>query len=307
MTSLRWLTRQSDWRRVDSEESSGAAPHVTLARTVSEALKLGLEMLWPSASAGLDAQLLLGHVLDRPRAWVLAHGEEPVPRRLADEYFGLVERRRAGEPVAYLRGHVEWFGLELEVDRNVLVPRPETELLVEQALAMLKSRSAKSVADVGTGSGAIAVALALKRQDLRVFAIDQSNEALAVAARNVASHGVDARVKLLCGNLLEPLSSRPDMIVSNLPYLSDAMMESIGADVRHEPGLALRGGETGLELYRDLFTQMRQRDWLVPALVEIDPRHEMAARELVQEILPESSVEVLRDYAGHERVVVVLP
>jgi release factor glutamine methyltransferase len=219
----------------------------------------------------------------------------------------LISRRKHGEPVAYLRGYVEWFAMRLEVGPAVLVPRPETELLAERAIGMVADAGLCSVVDVGTGSGAIAIALASSCPSIRVTAVDADNRAVDLARRNVVSLGLEDRVTVVQGNLLEPVRERPDLILANLPYLSEAMMTEIDADVRHEPVRALLGGSTGLELYGELFNQMMDRDWKVPALLEIDPRQASLVRHTVEEQLPEWAVVLVRDYAGLDRIVVLEP
>jgi release factor glutamine methyltransferase len=198
-------------------------------------------------------------------------------------------------------------GLELDVTPDVLVPRPETELVLERALVLARERGATVLADVGTGSGAIAIALALADPDNRVYATDSSEAALSVGRRNIEKHGVAGRVHLLAGNLLAPIAERPELIVANLPYLSDEMMATMDQDVLHEPVLALHGGRTGLEPYRELFRQMVEREWMVPAVLEIDPRQAGEMRMLAGEFFCGGNVEVERDYAGHDRIAVIEP
>lgn len=275
--------------------------------TVRQALRWGRQVLQPSETASLDAQLLLAHLLGRGRAWLYAHPEERLSLPQRSAYQRLIALRRAGEPVAYLRGRVEWFGLDLEVTPDVLVPRPETELMLEKALEIQARHGAKIVADVGTGSGAIAIAIALAAPAARVYGVDVSEPALRIAARNAQRHAVSDRVTWLQGGLLEPLPARPDLIVANLPYLSDEMMESLDRDVRQEPRLALHGGASGLELYETLFEQMSDRGWLIPSVLEIDPRQADGIRALTARYFPGAMVDIFRDYAGRDRIVVHEP
>jgi release factor glutamine methyltransferase len=250
---------------------------------------------------------LLAHVIKRERSWLFGHGEESVPSDVVRRYRAMIERRRTGEPVAYIRGFVEWFGVTLAVTPAVLVPRPETELLVERAAVLAHDAGARTAADVGTGSGAVAIGLALSMTDLYVTAIDISDAALAVAEQNVAACGVDDRIFLLQGDLLDPLREPPDLIAANLPYLSTAMWDEVDADVRHEPRISLVAGATGLELYDRLLRDMDCRGWVVPTVLEIDPRQEGAALHMVQTLLPEVPVTIERDYAGLARMVVIVP
>jgi release factor glutamine methyltransferase len=258
-----------------------------------------------SASPALDAGLLLGHVLGRDRGWLLAHSSlkiDAVPRR---QYRALIRRRAAAEPVAYLRGHKEWFGLDLEMSPDALVPRPETELLVEAAIELAWETRAQIIADIGTGSGAIAVALACQVPHARVEATDITLSALAMARRNIERMGLETRVSLHHGDLLSPLASKPDLIVANLPYLSADLMESLPAEVGFEPAVALSGGHSGLEAYERLFIQLRKREWFVPLVVEIEARQGAAIRDLVESYFPRAHAAVLPDYAGLDRIVVV--
>lgn len=246
-------------------------------------------------------------MLGKERSWLFAHGDAQLETSQEREYQLLIARRQRGEPVAYLRGYVEWFGMRLEVGPAVLVPRPETELLAERAIGMTADAGLCSVVDVGTGSGAIAAALASSCPSIRVTATDIDGHAIAVARRNIVRLGLRDRVTVVQGNLLEPVRERPDLILANLPYLSEEMMTNLDADVRHEPVCALLGGSTGLEIYGELFRQMMVRGWKVPALLEIDPRQAGLMRHMVAEQLPDWTLVLVRDYAGLDRIVVLEP
>ncbi len=273
--------------------------------SVGAALRFGRNHLQPSPSASLDAQLLLAYVLGVTRPYVLGHGADSLSAEQVDRYTNLIDRRARHVPLAYLRGYTEWYGVEYRVTPDVLIPRPETELLLERAVAIARARSARTVVDVGTGSGAIASQLALCLPKATVYATDISKPALEVAAGNLRRLGVDGRVTLFHGNLVEPIREAPDLVVANLPYLSREMMGSLAADVREEPILALAGGQTGLELYRELLVQMEARGWDCPAVLEIDPRQASLVRDLVAEVAPGRRVEIEPDYAARDRVVLV--
>lgn len=290
-----------------SRTASSAGTPTSTAETVRGALAHARNELTPARTASLDAQVLLAHVLGCSRSWLLAHGGEVLAPEQIASFRQLVARRARGEPVAYLRGHVEWAARDFIVTPEVLIPRPETELLAERAAALARLRGVETVGDIGTGSGAIAVYLAQELPRARIFAVDQSEAALRVAQTNLDRHGVGARVSLARGSLLVPLPAMPELIVANLPYLSAEMMRSIDRDVTYEPAGALHGGVTGLELYAEMFGQMRARDWLVPLVLEIDPRQSQAMRSLLGRTFPGGRVEITRDYAGHERVVVFEP
>jgi len=219
-----------------------------------------------AADAVPDRRIGFGDALGKPRAWVLAHDADLIGQREHHIYASLIARRVRGEPVAYLRGYVEWFGMELEITPDVLIPRPETELVAERAIKLARKEQVLLVADIGTGSGALAIAMARHLVTARVFAVDSSHAALGVAAKNVHKHGVADRVTLVKGSLLTPLGEKPDLIVANLPYVAAGLMPSLERSVRFEPPDALCGGADGLELYADMFDQMADRGALARQL-----------------------------------------
>jgi release factor glutamine methyltransferase len=210
-------------------------------------------------SARLDAELILASALKVPRVMLYARFDQPLqPEELA-RIRALVTRRARREPMAYLLGEREFWSLAFEVGPGVLIPRPDTETLVEAALAQVDRAAPLSVVDVGTGSGCIAVALARELPEARIAALDVSTEALKIAARNVTKHGLDARITLVQSDLLAalPASARPvDLVVANLPYIPSADLEALMPDVRDfEPRLALDGGPDGLALIRRLLPE----------------------------------------------------
>ena len=215
----------------------------------------------------LAAELLLMHTLGRDRAWLYAHPEEPLASEIVDEYFNLITRRASGTPTQYLTGKQEFWGLEFEVTPAVLIPRPETEHVIEVALERIGQRKQGRplrVVDVGTGSGCLAVALARELPEAEVFATDVSTAALEVARRNAVRLGVGERIQFIEGNLLDPFltawpdssSARFDLIVSNPPYIGLAEREKLPREIRvHEPAAALFGGTCGTEIYAPLIDQ----------------------------------------------------
>lgn len=208
-----------------------------------------------AADARLDAEVLARHALGWDRAALIARGREAEPEGFGDAFDELIARRAAREPVAQIRGTREFWGLDFEVSRDVLTPRPETEMLVEEALAFAAERPCRRVVDVGTGSGCVAIAIAHSLPALDVFAIDLSAEALVVARRNAVRHGVD-RIVFLQGDLLAPLTERADLIVANPPYVPNRDAGHMSPEVvSHEPHVALFGGPGGLEIARRLLTQ----------------------------------------------------
>lgn len=251
--------------------------------------------------APLDADVLVAHVLGISKEELYAHPERHVPEGAMRRGEALIARRAAGEPVAYLRGWKEFYGLRFAVDPRVLIPRPETETLVD---AVRATRS-RVVADVGTGSGAIAIALAVSDPELRVIATDVSPDALAVARANAESHGVLSRIELREGDLLAPVrDGEVDCVAANLPYLTDIAV-AVGNEERSslafEPQLAVIAGPDGLGLIRrcvaDLPRVLRPGG---AGYFECDPPQ---ARALATEL----GAEILRDLAANERVLVVRP
>lgn len=287
-------------------------------RTLGEALIQARTLLATAGSTptpDLDAQVLLAHVTGYARTTLVAFPERPLDSEARMRYAGLVARRARGEPVAYLVGHREFYGLDLLVDPRVLVPRPETELLVEAALADARARLAADpahpprVADIGTGSGAIALAVAVGEPRLPlVYATDLSPEALALAATNAARVGVAGRVRFLQGDLLAPLPEPVDLLLANLPYIDPADAGTLPTDVRlYEPALALYGAEEGLGHLRRLLSAapgvLRPGGSLY---LEIGYDQGQAVTALAHATFPGAQVEVLRDYAGLDRLVRVL-
>lgn len=201
----------------------------------------------------LEAEVLLGHVLGRPRAWLFAHADEGIDEAACARFTALLARRRAGEPIAYLTGLRDFHGLTLAVAPGVLIPRPETELLVELALAEIDAGSRTRVLDLGTGSGAIALALATARSGVRVTAVERSAAAAAIAAGNIERAGLD-NVALVMSDWFTALSGASyDLIVSNPPYIARGELASLPREVReHDPRRALDGGSDGLVAYRAL-------------------------------------------------------
>ena len=224
------------------------------------------ELLAGSALPLTEARILLGHALRVEQSWIIAHGRDPVADSDARAVEALFARRRTGEPIAYLRGEREFFGLPMWVNPGVLIPRPETELLVEQVIALVAGRSRPRVLDLGTGSGAIAVAVAHERPDADVWASDSSADALEVAAANAARHAVS--VRFVKGDWLDALGGeRFDVIASNPPYVLQCDPHLAEGDVRYEPKAALLGGQDGLDCIRRIASDARAHlvpgGWLV--------------------------------------------
>lgn len=252
----------------------------------------------------LDAEILLAHALSRTRLDVIAHPELELPESQYGAFCAMLDRRAQRCPLAYLTGRREFYGLDLEIAEGVLVPRPETELLVEEVIRRVGRRSAR-IADVGVGSGAIAAALAASLPKAEVLATEISPAALEVAGRNVAKHHLTDRVKLVEGDLLEPLDGTFDAVVSNPPYVPSGDIPHLQPEVATwEPRAALDGGPDGLDVIRRLLPAARA---VLNAggftAVEIG----MGQAEDVRRIAVRAGyigVDVTKDLAGIERVVV---
>jgi release factor glutamine methyltransferase len=251
----------------------------------------------------LDAHVLLGEILGVDRATLLAHPETLLTPEQAARFSAWVERCAAGEPVAYILGRRAFYDRNLLVTTDVLIPRPETELLLENALAWVGHR-ALAAADIGTGSGALAVALAANRPKVQLYAVDISPAALAVARQNAEASTVS--VQFYEGDLLLPLIERGitvDLIMANLPYIASAEVPTLEVS-RYEPQLALDGGADGLDLIRRLLEQMPQA--VNPGaliLLEIGAGQGAAALQLVEQTLHPARAELLLDYAGLDRII----
>lgn len=205
-----------------------------------------------------DAELLLLHLLQRDRVFLIAHPQTKLSAEGVVRYYALIERRLGGEPIQYITGETEFYGLQLEVNRAVLIPRPETEHLVEKVLALAGHFERPRIVDVGTGSGAIAVALAHKLPEARITAIDVSAAALDVARGNAELNGVAERIRFFEGDLLAPVAGEEfEIVVSNPPYVAESDRDSLAVEVRYyEPALALFAGE-GFDVYRRLIPDAR--------------------------------------------------
>src|SRR6266480_1950627 len=265
-------------------------------------------------NARLDAQLLLSHTLHTERSFLYAYPEHVLTSQQEQHYQTLIERRSRGEPIAYLTGHKEFYGLDFLIDKRVLIPRPETELLVEAALnacrKMLDAGRTPIVADIGTGSGAIPVTIAVLEPRLPyLYASDISTDALDVAHLNCLRHHVEDRVRLLHGDLLEPLPEPVDLLIANLPYIGTDELEELPLDVRaYEPHLALFSGQLGLDLMLRFFQELQRSRKLkegATVLLEIGYRQYEALTSILQEIWPHAILTYTKDIAGWNRVLQV--
>lgn len=277
--------------------------------TIGDAIAWGTSLLdesdaIPAARSRSDAILLLRHVLGIPHAEMYAYRERPLTALQTEAFNAELQQRLHGTPVQYITGEQEFFGLPFHVTRDVLIPRPETEHLVEAAIARLQGLKDARIADVGTGSGAIAVALAHGLPQAEVTALDISPAALEVASENAKHNGVATRIRFLESNLLGAVADeRFDAIISNPPYVADSERKSLPAEVReYEPSEALFAGPTGLEVYRrlipDALPLLGSGGWL---MMEIGHGQRDAVRALLQDA-EWDGVEFLPDLQGIPRV-----
>lgn len=263
-------------------------------------------------SPRLAAEILLGHVLPMQRVELYAHGDRRLTQVQVEHLRRLIERACRREPIAYITGKVEFFSLQLHVTPHCMIPRPETELLVERAIEFLAARGAPAlVCDLCAGSGCIAVAIAKNFADARIIATDISDDALKVAAQNVQEHQLDDQVELLCGDLFEPVRAglagqRFDLIVCNPPYVSAAEYEALDKNVRDcEPRLALFGGADGLDICRRVIQEAG--DFLKPdgaLMLEIGFAQGQAIRELLEQAGTFTEIKIEKDFQNHDRIVI---
>lgn len=269
-------------------------------QTIEEAVALARAAQVESGTA----QALLAHLTDQSRARMIAYPETPLPPDIARAFTSLLNRAAQGEPLAYLTGKQSFYGLDFAVNRDVLIPRPETEELVDHALGWLSANPDQpvTVADVGTGSGIIAVTLALKAPDVHITATDSSPDALAIARQNAERHGVAERISYVQDNLLENTLGPFNLIVANLPYVDSRLLDTL--PVAHwEPRLALDGGLAGLAVIQTLIHQAASR--LAAGglmLLEIGYDQGQKVAELAHASFPAAQVSVHLDLAGLDRI-----
>jgi release factor glutamine methyltransferase len=253
--------------------------------------------------ASLEAELLLRHTIKLDRTQFYTEPDRMLTKQQEETYWQFIERRIKGEPSAYITGHREFFGLDFYVDKNVLIPRPETELLVEQAITHAVNYPNPLIVDVGTGCGNIAISLAVHLPQAKIYASDISEAALKVASRNCLKHQVGDRVKLVVCNLLEPIPTPVDLIIANLPYVLTVDVPQVNTS-GFEPYLALDGGSDGMAIIRRLCLQAK--DKLQPAgclLLEIGVGQSKIAADLLQNLYPSANIVFMSDFNGIERVV----
>lgn len=271
--------------------------------TLKQSLNRAREILAASdvEEASLESELLLRHALKISRVQLYQDLADELNAEQEETFRELVERRLTGEPSAYITGHREFYGLDFHVDPDVLIPRPESELLVEKALALAQSRPISAIAEIGTGSGAVAISLALNLPQTKIYATDISAPALKIARFNCQKHGALNRIYFLQGDMLDPLPEPVDIIIANLPYVKEQELPPL---TNFEPRLALDGGADGLKRIRRLCRQASGK--LRPdgcLLMEIGQGQGRAVTALLRGLFPTAEIEVSPDLSGIERVV----
>ncbi len=274
-----------------------------------------------------EVEILLAHILQKPREFVLAHPEQKIIKTKKQKIIKIIKERSKGVPMAYLTGHKEFFGLDFLVNKNVLIPRPDTELMVEEVLKEIKTTNYRllTIVDIGTGSGCIPISITKTLHNsspykgevgggFAVFAIDISPQALTVARKNARLN--KTKIKFLQGNLLEPFSksyklkakSYQLIITANLPYLTPKQIKQ-ESSIQHEPRLALVAGLDGLKYYRKLLKQIRLLtiDYRLSTIVylEIDPSQTSSIKSLIKKTLPQAKIEIKKDLAKKDRLVII--
>ncbi len=271
-----------------------------------------------SDTPALDASVLIAHIINKPRTWVMAHPELTISTEQQKQLDGSLAELERGKPFPYVLGHWEFFGLDFDITPDVLIPRPETELLVEKAIAWLqKFPTKRNVADIGTGSGAIAISIAVNIPDAKILATDIASKALQVAQQNAIKHGVSDRINYIECDLLPDQSqivnrqrlhlaqaqvSSINLLCANLPYIPTRTLRSLPIYER-EPTLALDGGEDGFDLFRKLMKVAPK--WMTPdsvMLLEIEATLGKQTAELARELFPNVNIQLHQDLTGRDRL-----
>lgn len=284
--------------------------------TIADTLRQSAEFLNENsiADARRDAALLLGFVLNRDRAFLIANDDRDLNEEEIERFFRLIERRASGEPIQYITGRQEFFGLEFEVNENVLIPRPETEILVEAAIEILREKENPAFCDVGTGSGCIPISILANLEKAKAVALDISSAALAVARKNSEKHGVADRIEFYESDVFAVFNNpkskiqnpKFDLILSNPPYIPNKDLPGLPREVReHEPHVALFGGDVGTEIVARLLLDapryLEKEGWL---MFEIGFTQGEAVREMIDEKIWRL-IEIKDDLAGIPRIVVL--
>jgi release factor glutamine methyltransferase len=255
--------------------------------------------------SGLLSQALLSHVLGKPRPWIISHPEHQVTFNQAKEIEFELERLLNGEPLAYITGHQEFYGMDFLVSPDVLIPRPETELMIDEAaqwISPVPITEKIKVADIGTGSGCIAISLACASRNLAVVGTDISRAALRIANHNIHKHQVQAQVTLVQCDLMAPLIHDYNLVCANLPYIPSQTLSNLRVS-QFEPELALDGGKDGLKFIRELFHHLDKK--ITPhslMLFEIEASQGFLAKNVAEKHFPKADIKILPDLTGLDRL-----
>lgn len=279
--------------------------------TIKQALVWGQQSLAKKTSRpGLDAEVLLAFLIKQPKEFLYTYPEKTLTKNQVDKFKKLIRQRASHRPVAYLVGHKEFYGLDFYVDKRVLVPRPETEMIIDEVLKLARGKKL-TIADIGTGSGCVAVTLAKKLPQATIYATDISLPALTMAKKNASRHKV--KIKFLKGNLLEPLKNKKiDIVTANLPYGALKGKEkfvwnkSVHHAIRHEPNLAINGGEKGLTVIEKLLGQITDSKTKPKhILLEFDPYQKTEIKKLLKKYLPTADYLIKKDLSGFNRLLLI--
>lgn len=286
--------------------------------TISSLLEKGIELLGEGDYFNplLDAQILLMHLLDVNKIYLYSHNDEIVEEKVVEKFLELIKLRKKRYPLQYIIGKQEFMGLDFKVKQGVLVPRPDTEILVEKIIDIVKSGYFKNkekinIVDIGTGSGAITLSLAHFLENAFVYSVDISNIALSVAKENAKLHDLENQVKFLNGSLFEPLNDenlegKVDILVSNPPYIPTKIIEELQTEVStYEPKLALDGGEDGLDFYRDIIKESNNF-MSKTSIIAFEIGHDQASalKNLLEKNGNFENITVLTDLSGLDRVII---
>jgi len=283
--------------------------------TVKEALSNSYQKLKKHqiTSANLDADVLLMSVLKKSKEWLYANPEKKLTQSQITRFKKLINKRCQYWPVAYLTGQKEFYGLNFKVNKHVLVPRPETELLVECALKVARKINKQEIviADIGTGSGCIAISLIKNLKNLNILAVDKSASALKIAKENTHYHRVGSKIKFFHGDLLAPIKNyKVDIVVANLPYL-DTQMDNLfksseSGSLKYEPQMALWSGANGLNAYRTFFKQIKEfKIYWKYILIEVGYKQTAEIKKIIYKNFKPKNIKIIKDITGINRVVII--
>ncbi|MBU1149313.1 peptide chain release factor N(5)-glutamine methyltransferase [Patescibacteria group bacterium] len=279
-----------------------------MPQTIQQALKQASEKIKiVTSQSRLEAEYLLGYVINQDHVFLHANPEKEITKKQLTKYNNIIDQRAKGKPVAYLTGQQEFYGLKFFTKPGVLIPRPESEQLIDLALEQIPENTHWQIADIGTGSGCLAVSLATQRPNCAFLAVDKSVNALAIAKLNIRKYKLSRKIKLIPGNLLAPLLNKKlNLIIANLPYGTPVEIDN-EPTIKHEPRMAISGGPDGLNPYRVFLKQLRQRSDHPIVILEIDPRRKIKLGKLIKTKLPDYQTTWKKDLSNRWRFVILKP